>query len=93
MKTYFKLILLLITSFFTSTFSQVPPPESFFPSAVGNVWEFNTDVGFIRREILRDSIGIDKSQYLYTFPNSSPIYKIDTALNVYWYNFNTRKLI
>ena len=72
MKTYFTLILLLIACFFTSTFSQIPPPESFFPSAVGNVWEFNTDVGFVRRKILRDSIGIDRSKYLYSSRNTSP---------------------
>ena len=95
MKTYFTLILLLITSFFTSTFSQVPLPESFFPSAVGNVWEFDTDYGFVRRKIAKDSIGIDGSKYLFLAPNTDPEYKIDSSFNVYWQptsSFNIQKL-
>ena len=92
MKTYFTLLLLLSFNFFTLTFSQIPPPESFFPSAVGNVWEFDTDHGFVRREIVKDSIGADSSKYLFLALNTEPIYKIDSILNVYWFDFDKYKI-
>jgi len=80
---------LLLTFSITTAQTDEPDPSIFFPATVGNVWEFNTDHGFVRREIVRDSIGADNSKYLFLAPNTSPIYKIDSALNVYWVPFSS----
>jgi len=71
----------LLTSYI---FPQQPDPYSFFPSAVGDVWEYNLSNGINRYEIVRDSILADKSKFIYYTPNSSPVYKIDTSYNVYY---------
>ena len=49
--------IIIILCFLTATIinaQEKPDPASFFPSAVGNVWEFDTNNGFVRREIFRD---------------------------------------
>ncbi len=90
MKTYFTLILLLTASFFTSTFSQIPPPESFFPSAVGNIWEYQTQTESYKSEIIKDSVDVIGNQYLF-YPSilygNKPRIKIDTSYNVFQLDF------
>jgi hypothetical protein len=66
--------------------AQEPDPLSFFPHSVGNVWEYDTPDGIRRYEIIRDSIGIDSSIFIFFF-YSFPSYRIDTAFNVYDINY------
>jgi hypothetical protein len=65
-------------------FSQQVDPNSFFPSEVGNVWEYNTSRGIARYEIVKDSVLMDNSKYIYYAFNTDPVYRIDTAYNVYY---------
>jgi hypothetical protein len=61
--------------------AQTPDPYKFFPSAVGNVWEYSGIWGH-RAEIYRDSIDQDGYQHLfYSYDDYFPTYatfKIDT---------------
>src|SRR3972149_10673554 len=80
MKNIVIIILLIIISQTVS--AQEVDPLSFFPSAVGNVWEYDTPQGLRRFEIFRDSTTSDSSKfvfYYYTFPT----YKIDTNRQVF----------
>ena len=61
-----------------------PDPASFFPSAVGNIWEYDTQYGFSRRVI--ESVSYDEDSSKFLFP--SPTFKIDTAYFVYYLPFN-----
>jgi len=70
------------------TYSQEPDPASFFPSSVGNLWGYDSNHGFIDQKIYSDSIGQDESRFLFFAPNSNPIFKIDTAFNVYYLPFD-----
>ncbi|MFA6597965.1 MAG: T9SS type A sorting domain-containing protein [Ignavibacteriaceae bacterium] len=68
------------------TFAQEPNPYSFFPSAVGDVWEYyKTPLGILRYEIVKDSILPDGSKLIYYNSNTEAAYRIDTAYNVYEY--------
>lgn len=55
----------------------------FFPSAVGNVWDYDQVWGFAREEIYKDSIGENGNRYLFYKYNDyytpTPRYKIDTS--------------
>lgn len=64
--------------------AQTIDPYKFFPSAVGNVWEYAYATGTHRFEIVSDSLLTDSSRYLYYVPNTEPVYKIDKNYNVYW---------
>jgi len=78
MKTKF---LVLLALFNCVMFAQTPDPYKFFPSAVGNVWEYSNG---LRTEILRDSIAQDFSKYLWVPNYEVPLYRIDTSYNVFW---------
>jgi hypothetical protein len=75
----FAAFLFLILS--QNLFAQEPDPESFFPHAVGNVWEYDTPTGIQKFEILSDSI--DPNHNIFIYLNRYPSYKIDTNNNVY----------
>ncbi|HMN23863.1 MAG: T9SS type A sorting domain-containing protein [Ignavibacteriaceae bacterium] len=62
-------------------YAQTPDPYKFFPSSVGNVWEYSSG---LRTEILRDSVGVDNGKYLWVQNYSPPLYKVDTLRNVIW---------
>ena len=78
MKKKFVLSLLFIFSFFSLTFSQVPSVDKFFPSAVGNTWVYDTPDSTLKMVITKDSMGIDKSRYIF-YNNNLPVYRIDSA--------------
>ncbi len=65
-------------------FSQIPDPNKFFPSAVGNVWEYSYSSGINRFEIVTDSLLDDSSKYIFYALNTAPVYRIDKNYNVFW---------
>lgn len=77
-------IILLVSNF--SLFSQTLDPYKFFPSCVGNVWEYDQVWGFAREEIYKDSISEYGTRYLFYKYNDyytpTPRYKIDTTTNI-----------
>lgn len=77
---------LLLTLSITTAQTDEPDPSSFFPSAVGNVWEYSTQNSTYKSEITRDSIGTDNSRFLFYasyFNSKRALHKIDTLNNVY----------
>ncbi len=81
MKTFF-IYLIVFNGFIV--FPQTPVPMDFFPSAVGNVWEYSGQWGG-RVEIYKDSTDQDSIRFVYIkFNNdfiSYPFFKIDNRLN------------
>jgi hypothetical protein len=69
-------------------FAQTLDPYKFFPSAVGNVWEYSRSSKISRYEIVSDSLLPDSSRYLYYAPSSKPVYRIDKNFNIYWWPIN-----
>jgi hypothetical protein len=67
-----------------SLFAQTLDPYKFFPSSVGNVWEYSYSTGLNRFEIVSDSLLPDSSKYIYYAPNTDPVYRIDKNYNVFW---------
>lgn len=69
-------------------FAQSPDPMDFFPSAVGNVWEYSGQWGR-REEIYKDSIDLEDFKYLfYKYNDYYPpysTYKIDTTNHIVYY--------
>jgi hypothetical protein len=63
--------------------AQEPIPEDYFPSSVGNYWEYSTVDGDRFRTFVKDSIGEDGSKYIFLAENVDPWYKIDTSLCVF----------
>ena len=80
------IISLLLTFSIITAQTEEPDPFDFFPSAVGNYWEYEPDKPQYNYTVLRDSIGEDGSKYLFFF--DPPLYyganyRIDTNGNVY----------
>lgn len=75
------LLFIIIALFNCCLVAQTLDPYNFFPSSVGNVWEYSNG---LRTEILRDSIGQDSSKYLWCPNYTPPLYKVDTMFNVFW---------
>jgi hypothetical protein len=71
--------LILTFVFITSlqTLSLAQTPQSFFPHHVGERWVYSMI-------LTRDSVGSDGSHNLFYNNNSYPLYRIDTAYNVFW---------
>lgn len=67
-----------------SLFAQTTDPLKFFPSSVGNVWEYAHSSGTLRYEIVSDSLLPDSSRYVYFAPNSDPVYRIGLNYEVFW---------
>lgn len=67
-----------------SLFSQTLDPYKFFPSSVGNVWEYDQVWGFAREEIYKDSIGENDNRYLFYKYNDyytpTPRYREDSTI-------------
>ncbi|MCL6495909.1 MAG: T9SS type A sorting domain-containing protein [Ignavibacterium sp.] len=61
--------------------AQQPDPRSFFPSSVGNLWEYMTPNGLQSYLIVDDSLGDEGNLFL--FFNRYPSYLIDTNLFVF----------
>ena len=75
--------IMILTTIFV--FAQEQDPYSFFPSTVGNVWEYSyTGHGIARYEIVKDSTLPDKSRLIFYSMNSNAVYKVDTSNNVYY---------
>jgi len=64
--------------------AQTLDPYKFFPSSVGNVWEYAYSNGVHRFEIISDSLLPDSSKYIYFAPNTEPVFRIDKNYNVFW---------
>ena len=60
------------------TFSQLNSASDFFPSAIGNKWIYDTPNGSMKMEITKDSLGKDKSRFLF-YNSDTPNYKIDSS--------------
>lgn len=75
------LLLALFILFNCGSIAQTPDPYKFFPSAVGNVWEYSSG---LRTEILRDSVAQDSSVYLWVPNYEVPLYRVDRFFNVFW---------
>ena len=74
--------LLLIVAINTCLFAQ-EDPNQFFPSSVGNVWEYDTPAGIGRFEIIKDSIDSMNCRYIFYYPDQ-PSYKLDSIFNVFY---------
>jgi hypothetical protein len=48
--------------------AQTLDPYKFFPSSVGNVWEYNYSGGLYRRAIINDSTLDDGSRLIFLIP-------------------------
>ncbi len=61
--------------------AQTPDPYKFFPSAIGNVWEYDQVWGFAREELYKDSVGENDQRYLFykynDYYSQNPLYKIN----------------
>lgn len=99
MKQRLFIIAFLLALYIASAPAQ--SPESFFPSHVGNLWQYQYDVGtFHGWRITRDSVNADSShRFLFARVNNSAEflrYKLDTMANVYenepWWNTHVYKL-
>jgi len=67
-------------------FAQTLDSYKFFPSSVGNVWEYYIyRSGLNRYEIVSDSLLPDSNKYIYFAPNTEPVYRIDKNYNVYYF--------
>ncbi len=67
-------------------------PYSFFPSQVGNFWQYSGN--YIRTEtITKDSLKYDGTKLLYYGASLKPRYLIDTCFCVYYYPTTRNKLI
>lgn len=78
----------LLLSFIATT-TQEPEPESFFPSSAGDVWEYDAWIygdytGSYKRVIIKDSVDSDSSKFLFYNTVSTPLFKINPLLNVYY---------
>jgi hypothetical protein len=78
------LLFTFLTLFNVCLVAQTIDPNKFFPSSVGNVWEYSYSNGINRFEIVSDSLLEDSSKYFYYAPNTDPVYRIDTNYNVFW---------
>ncbi|MCX6121218.1 MAG: T9SS type A sorting domain-containing protein [Ignavibacteriales bacterium] len=63
--------------------AQEPDPASYFPSSVGNAWEYDTQSGLQKTKIIRDSIDSKGNKYLYYYSLNKADRMIDTSYNVY----------
>lgn len=77
------MFLVLLALFNCCLFAQTLKPCKFFPSAVGNVWDYGYSTGIYRFVIVSDSLLPDSSKYIYFAPNTEPIYRIDEDFNVF----------
>ena len=73
--------------------AQTLDPYKFFPSSVGNVWEYDQVWGFAREEIYKDSTDTDGYKFIFfkynDFLTLSPRYKIASNVpNVFRIPFN-----
>jgi hypothetical protein len=79
MKTVIKVSILMLL-FTIPVFTQTP--ESFFPTQVGNLWQYQGDILWMDWRITRDSIALNGDRYLFTVGKPF-LYRIDTLFNVY----------
>ncbi len=79
-------ILFFIISF-GHLFAQTSNPLDFFPSAIGNYWEYSTSVGSIYHSFVKDSVVENGDRFIFLTESSDPFYKVDTNLCVYYIPF------
>ncbi len=84
MKSFTCNLFLIMSISFINLLTQTLDPYKFFPSSVGNVWEYSYSDGLYRFEIVSDSLLPDSSRYIYYAPNTEPVYRIDKNYNVFW---------
>jgi len=78
------LLLTFIILFNYSLLAQTPDPNKFFPSSVGNIWEYDTPSGLLRNEIVKDSVSGASNKFIY-YNSEFPTYKIDSSYNTFWF--------
>jgi len=92
------LIVSLITLLpYLQEFTHAQPSDSFFPSQVGNLWQYQDDGGNLWTvQFTRDSLAVDGNVFLFYDDQPEPRYRIDTSASVYeWplsYNDHLYKL-
>ena len=65
---------------------ETPDPASFFPTAVGNVWEYSSQSGSYKFEITRDSVDADYNHFIFYdsfYDGKQPLYKINPFYSVF----------
>jgi len=75
-KTTFALYILVSVSILGQS------PESFFPSEVGNLWEYQGNISGLDWRIIGDSIASNGNRFLFTIGKPF-LYRLDTLFNVY----------
>jgi len=81
---------IIIIFLVVNNFAQTIDPLSFFPSAVGNVWEYYYKYGDIQRtEIISDSSTAELMNYLFYSPSfypNRPLYSVDEKNKIIYYD-------
>lgn len=76
----------IISILFICTFVPLPmlaqSPESFFPSQVGNLWQYQGDILWMDWSITNDSLASNGDKFLFTIGKPF-LYRLDTLFNVY----------
>lgn len=67
-----------------SLFAQTLDPYKFFPSSVGNVWEYSYSSGMFSRTIISDTTLQDGSKLIYYNTLVDPAFRIDTSFNCFY---------
>ncbi len=85
MKQNFYLILLLSLIYSAAGFAQLTPADSYFPSAAGNTWIYQTPIGLDTVRITKDSMDTRGNKFIYYNNDTIPTYKIDSSgENIYY---------
>jgi hypothetical protein len=81
-----KSIVMLVFIVSSQNFLVAQTPESFFPSQVGNLWQYiNSFIGTLNNRITRDSLAQDGNLFLFYNNAPDPRYLIDTLGQVIKY--------
>ena len=80
-----KKIIVVIVFTVVPIYSQEINPYNFFPSSIGNIWEYyQVNSGKQRYKLVKDSILSDQSKLIFFQSDSSASYRIDTVGNVFY---------
>lgn len=87
-----KLLITLLFLLNSYLFTQTLDPYNFFPSSVGNVWEYNSNYGVFQRIIVKDTLLEDGCKLFYYNTLEDPVFKIDTSYQMFKYPFDLNLL-
>lgn len=84
MKSFTCNLFLIMSISFINLLTQTLDPYKFFPSSVGNVWEYSYRGGIFRRTIVSDSVLQDRSKLIYYSTLTDPAFRMDTSFNCFY---------